>query len=171
LSSRKPGKISPHAVCLKSQEGHLTVLAEYKVNLKGQPMKRSKPNPKRRKAVTEFLESANIVDCPRYVQRTMRRNPREAAACDVNVRRKKRAQELLAATQAESKSASSKNDGKSMVTKAVAGAMPPAQSTIEPAVPKAPQPAGNRFKQYVQRGLDFVKGRLPFTGSNNHRGE
>lgn len=68
-------------------------------------MKRSKPNPKRRKAVTEFLESANIVDCPRYVQRTIRLNLHEAAACNINLQLQKRAQELLTATEAQSEPA------------------------------------------------------------------
>ena len=125
----------------------------------------------KRKDKPAFIESAVIVPYPRWVQRTMRRYLSEAAACNINLQRQKRSQELLAATQAESKSTGSKNNGRSMVTKTVAGPVPPAQSIIEPAVHKTPQPAGNRFKQYVQCGLNFVKSRLPFRGSNNHRGK
>jgi len=146
------------------------MLSEHKVKLKGQPMKHRKLNLPRRKVMTDYQELANTVPSTRRIERTMRRNLHEAAACNVDLQRQRRAQELLAAPKAESKDADSIGAGKSMATTMVASPLPPAQSTIEPVILKTPQQAGNKFKRFICCIAKFSRGRWFLRGSNNRRG-
>lgn len=135
--------------------------------MEGLIMKSRKQKPAIRKEIVKYKESENAVPSPRWVRRRIYRNLSAAAVCGVNVRRKRRSEELLAITEVESKNASSKEARKSPAKTTMAGAIPSAPCVIDSSVPNAPQPAGNRFKQYIRRVSNFVRGKLPPKSGHN----
>jgi hypothetical protein len=137
--------------------------------LKGQTMKTCKTKLKKRKARTQFLDSTNIVDCPRRFQRRMWRNIRKAAVCKVNLDGKIRARELVDIAEACSEPTTPDNKVDVIAMKTDTTRILAKQGAVKPAATEKLQPSQNRFKLFIRQVSSFIKNRGWFHGNNSRR--
>lgn len=139
-------------------------------------MKNRKPKITKRKDVKKFEQSETVVPSPRWVQRRMWRNLNVAAACDINLQRKKRAEELLTTVRVKSDIETAKPQCRPDARQSQINTAPTSENIPRQAKRHVMKSAGNRFKRVIKAVRSIVKqtvylrvahSRLPCSGKDN----